>query len=339
MRNDTRVAFNAYLDALAQLNGIESAREKFTVSPTVQQKLEQKIQASSAFLQSIGVYGVDEQSGSKIGLGIGQPIAGTTDTTQKDRVPVDPTTLDEDGYFCTQTNFDTAIRYALLDAWAKFPEFQTMIRDAIVKRQGLDRICIGFNGKARVATSDRAANPLLQDVNVGWLQKIRVNAPDRYMHEHVEGSGKIKVGNVAGSDYKNLDALVYDALSLLDPWYRDDPQIMVVVGSDLLADKYFPVINSSNAATEMAALDMVVSSKRMGGKQAVTVPYVPANTLMITKLANLSMYYQNGARRRTIVDNAKRDQIENYESSNEAYVVEDHGGAVLIENIEIEAAA
>ncbi|WP_230413956.1 P2 family phage major capsid protein, partial [Undibacterium umbellatum] len=41
------------------------------------------------------------------------------------------------------------------------------------------------------------------------------------------------------------------------------------------------------------------------------------------------------ARRRQIVDNAKRDRIENYESSNDAYVVEDYGIAALVENIEL----
>jgi hypothetical protein len=49
----------------------------------------------------------------------------------------------------------------------------------------------------------------------------------------------------------------------------------------------------------------------------------------------LSLYYQDSARRRTIVDNAKRDRIENFESSNDAYVVEDLGRAAMAENIEI----
>jgi P2 family phage major capsid protein len=177
MRNETRVAFNQYLSAIAQLNGVPDAAVKFTVDPAVQQTLEGHIQASSAFLQRINVVGVEAQSGEKIGLGIGSPIASTTDTSTKDRQPIDPTTLDSNGYFCTQTNFDTAIKYARLDAWAQRPEFQTLFRDAIVQRSALDRICIGFNGTSRAATSDRAANPLLQDVNKGWLQKWRETAP------------------------------------------------------------------------------------------------------------------------------------------------------------------
>lgn len=112
---------------------------------------------------------VTEQSGQLLGLGVGSTIAGTTDTTAKDREPSDPTAMSDITYKCEQTNFDTAITYAKLDLWTKFQDFQTRIRDAIVKRQALDRIMIGFNGIKREKTSNRTANPLLQDVNKGWL--------------------------------------------------------------------------------------------------------------------------------------------------------------------------
>ena len=72
---------------------------------------------------------------------------------------------------------------------------------------------------------------------------------------------------------------------------------------------------------------------RIGGLQAARAPNFPAGAILITRYDNLSRYYQEGARRRTIIDNPKRDQIENYESSNDAYVVEDYGLAALAENI------
>ncbi|WP_186210146.1 phage major capsid protein, P2 family [Burkholderia gladioli] len=339
MRNDARKKFNDYMSAIERLNGVPDAKTKFAVSPSVQQKLENRIQQSSAFLQSINIIPVVEQMGSKVGLGLGQPIASTTDTTQKDRVPTDPTSMDENGYLCSQTNFDTALSYARIDAWAHFDDFQTRVRDAIVQGQALDRIRIGFNGTSRAATSDRDANPLLQDVNIGWLQKVRTAAPQRVMHEAVTGSGKVKIGTSAGTDYKNIDALAYDALQLLDPWFVEDPAVVVVLGSALMHDKYFPFINGSNDALNAAAVDMVVSNKRVGGKQAVMAPYFPANTLMITRLDNLSLYYQTGGRRRSIIDNPRRDRIENYESSNESYVVENYGCAAIVENIEVEPVA
>ena len=55
---------------------------------------------------------------------------------------------------------------------------------------------------------------------------------------------------------------------------------------------------------------------------------------MVTLLNNLSIYYQRSARRRMLINNPKRDQLENYESSNDAYVIEDFGAAMFAENIE-----
>lgn len=332
MRKDTRLVFNAYKAAIAQLNGTQDVSEKFSVDPSVQQTLETRIQESSDFLSRINIIGVTEQSGEKLGLGIGSPVASTTDTSKEDRVPIDPTALDGTGYFCTQTNFDTLIKYSKLDAWAKFPDFQTRIRDLILKRQALDIMTIGFNGISRAATSNRATNPLLQDVNIGWLQKYRNHAAQRVMHEVAAGSNKVKIG--ATGDYKNLDALVMDAVNnLIDPWHQEDTELVVILGRDLMADKYFPLVNTNQAPSEQIAADMIISQKRVGGLQAVRAPFFPAGTMMVNRLDNLSRYYQEGGRRRTVVDNAKRDQIENYESSNDAYVVEDYGLGCLIENI------
>ncbi|MCL9854313.1 phage major capsid protein, P2 family [Ralstonia solanacearum] len=337
MRNDTRRLYAAYKAEIAKLNGVERVDEKFSVSPSVQQKLETKVQESSDFLSRINVYGVAEQEAEKIGLGVSGPVASTTDTTQQDRQTADISTLDGRRYRCEQTNSDTHITYQKLDAWAKFPDFQTRIRDAIIKRQALDRIMIGFNGVSRAATSDRAANPMLQDVNKGWLQSLREQAPQRVIQGGKAGD-KIAIGG-DGADYGNLDALVFDMVNhLVEPWYAEDPELVVVCGRSLLADKYFPLVNKDRDPTQQIAADLIISQKRIGNLPAVRVPYFPANALLVTRLDNLSIYYQEGGRRRTILDNAKRDRIENYESSNDAYVIEDLACAAMAENIALAAA-
>ncbi|MCW6031606.1 phage major capsid protein, P2 family [Pantoea sp. JK] len=340
MKKNTRFAFNAYLMQLAKLNGVpvEELSSKFNVEPSVAQTLEDTIQQSAAFLTLVNVIGVPEQSGQLLGLGVGSTIAGTTDTTAKDREPTDPTVMSDIEYRCEQTNFDTAITYAKLDLWAKFQDFQTRIRDAIVKRQALDRIMIGFNGIARAKSSNRTANPLLQDVNKGWLQKVREDAPDNVLGS-VTKDGEttaepVKVGK--GGAYANLDALVMDAVNeLIDPIFQDDDELVVICGRELLADKYFPLVNNEQDNTNKLAADLIISQKRMGGLQAVRAPYFPANAVLITRLDNLSIYWQEESRRRSLIDNPKRDRIENFESVNEAYVVEDYRCAALVENITI----
>ncbi|WP_416261806.1 phage major capsid protein, P2 family [Gibbsiella quercinecans] len=342
MKPITRKKYKAFVNQVAHLNHLEDVVDvaaKFTVEPSVSQTLEEKIQENSGFLQQINILPVDEQSGSKIGLGIDRPIASTTDTDSKDREPIDPTSLDDIGYMCTQTNFDTALKYSKLDVWAKFKDFQVRIRNQIVKRQALDRIMIGWNGTSRAKTSDITTNKLLQDVNIGWLEKIRKAAPDQVMSKIVGADGtvtseKIRIGK--NGDYHNLDALVMDAVNeLIATWFQDDTELVAIVGRSLLADKYFPLVNKEQENSEMLASDIIISQKRLGGLQAVRVPYFPDNTILITRLDNLSIYWQDGTRRRAIIDNPRRDRIENFESVNEAYVVEDYECAALIENIDV----
>ncbi|MCC5811309.1 MAG: phage major capsid protein, P2 family [Ectothiorhodospiraceae bacterium] len=338
MRNDTRIHFEHFAERIAQLNGVSDASKTFSVEPSVQQTLEAKIQESSEFLGRINIIGVDELKGEKLRLGVSGPIAGRTNVNDKDRQTRDVADMEDHGYECRFTEFDTHIGYARLDAWAKFPNFQTMLRDAIVRQQALDRIMIGFNGTSAAADTDRVANPLLQDVNIGWLQQYRTHAEERVMAEaNKEGSvaGKVRVGK--GGDYENLDALVYDAVNeLIDPWHRESTDLVVICGRQLLADKYFPLIQEhAGTPTEARALDLIVSQRRMGGLQAVRVPFVPDGALLITTLDNLSIYWQRGARRRNIIENPKRNRIENYESSNDAYVVEDYGAGCMVENVEV----
>ncbi|MGL8117093.1 phage major capsid protein, P2 family [Salmonella sp. NW658] len=341
MKKNTKFAFNAYLQQLARLNGVEveELSSKFTVEPSVQQTLEDEIQQSAAFLTFINISPVDEQSGQLLGLGVGSTIAGTTDTTKQDREPTDPMVMKDIEYKCEQTNYDTVLTYAKLDLWAKFQDFQVRIRNAIVKRQALDRIMIGFNGVKRAKTSNRAENPLLQDVNKGWLQKIREDAPDHVMGSKTTEDGTttaepVKVG--LGGKYVNLDAVVMDTVNeLIDVEYQDDDELVVVCGRELLSDKYFPLVNKEQDNSEKIAADLIISQKRMGGLQAVRAPFFPANALLITRLDNLSIYWQEDTRRRSVIDNPKRDRIENFESVNEAYVVEDYRCAALVENIEI----
>ena len=78
MRRETRVAFAAYVSQIALLNSVEAAEvtsTKFTVAPSVEQKLEEKIQESSDFLNSISVVMVPNQVGQKVGVGATRPIA------------------------------------------------------------------------------------------------------------------------------------------------------------------------------------------------------------------------------------------------------------------------
>ena len=328
MRQETRFKFNAYLSRVAELNGIDAGdvSKKFTVEPSVTQTLMNTMQESSDFLTRINIVPVSEMKGEKIGIGVTGSIASTTDTAGgTERQPKDFSKLASNKYEC--------------DLWARYQDFQLRIRNAIIKRQSLDFIMAGFNGVKRAETSDRSSNPMLQDVAVGWLQKYRNEAPARVMSKVTDEEGRttsevIRVGK--GGDYVSLDALVMDATNnLIEPWYQEDPDLVVIVGRQLLADKYFPIVNKEQDNSEMLAADVIISQKRIGNLPAVRVPYFPADAMLITKLENLSIYYMDDSHRRVIVENPKLDRVENYESMNIDYVVEDYAAGCLVEKIKV----
>lgn len=344
MRNDTRKHFNNFLANQAALNGVASAVEKFAIDPTVQQRLENKIQETSEFLNSINIVPVTEMEGEKLALGVTGPVASRTNTENKDRQTRDLKDLKAQRYRCERINYDTHIRYQTMDMWAKFKDFQIRLSRAILERCALDRIMVGFNGVSAAADTDLVANPLGQDIAKGWLQGLREAAPENVLSEGAAAAGKVKVGQdanglkLAAAHYGTLDGMVYDTIKkMLDPWHVGAADLVCITGRDMMHDKLFPLVDSQKAPSEKLAADIVVSQRRLGGLQVVEVPHFPESAILITSLKNLSIYYQEGARRRAVIDNPKRDRVETYESSNDAFVIEDLGKACLIENIELQA--
>ena len=360
MRNDTRALFTGFVSQIALLNNVPAATTQFAVAPVIEQKLEDKIRASSEFLQAINIIPVTQQEGQVLGIGASRSIAGRTDTSGGNRR--NPAAIGDSGekrrYLCKKTNFDWSRGYAILDAWRHRAEFEEILRDDIIAQIAQDRIMIGFHGVEAADETDRDANPNLEDVNEGWLFKVRRDAPEQVLddgdltvHDDDTDDDALKaiyvkpgvdlfdeeLGNQqdAAADYSSLDALVLDAKRMIHERHRGDNDLVVIVGHDLVDDKYFTIAQTTGAtATEVEATDRILrSTKMIGGLQAVRVSGFPANAVMITKLSNLSIYWQEETRRRQLKDEPEYDRIANYESINEAYVVEEYQIVALVENI------
>ncbi len=342
MKNQTRKLYTGFLENIADLNNVDDVTVSFAVDPSVAQKLETKQQESSAFLGRINVFLVDELEGETVGIVSSGPIASRTNVSTNDRQTKSATGEVAQRYRCEETDYNTHISWAKLDQWAKFDDFEVRIQGVIVNQQALDRIRIGFRGTHVAVESNLANFPNLEDMNIGWLQELRLKSPGQVMgsttvkgaSDRVAGvTTKVPVKVGPAQEYKNLDALVIDAIEGLDPWHRERTDLIVIVGRKLVHDKYFKVINSADKPTEMLAADVIMSEKRLGGLPAVRVPFFPDDALLVTTFENLSIYVQEDSRRRHLEENPKRKRIEDFQSSNDDYVVEDHGLAVLVETI------
>ena len=341
MRNTTRKHFNRMKGKVAEANHVHDVSEKFNLDPAIEQVLVDKMGESSAFLKQINIFPVTSPKGQNLGLGVGSPIAGRTDTDVKDRQTVYAGQMDGDTYECVQTNFDSHIGYKQMDAWAALGDFEGRYRRATLRRVSLDRIMIGWNGTRAAKETDKATYPLLEDVNIGWMEKVRLYSPKNIMGYDSTGAvndNEYTIGE--GGMYGTLDALAFDVMSnLLDPWHVGGEDLVLLLGRELWVNHGLTLYNDNRSATEKNALQVWFAKEAVAGLPTVTVPFFPARGLVVTSYDNLSIYFESSAVRRAIIDNPKRDRVEEYLSSNDAYVIEDYGkfgavrpGAIKLKN-------
>lgn len=341
LAGNARAALDRYMARQAQLNHVSvgALEKRFTVDPAVQQRLENTQMLSSGLLQKINVIGVKEQEGEKVLIGTTGPIArtnSTSDGTQR-RNPATVHDLEARRYRCDQVNYDTAIGYPQLDAWAGHADFPLRISQQIARQVALDRIMIGFNGTSHALISDFAKNPLLQDILPGWLAQIRQKAPQRVMSDVTISTRDMTNKVVGEGKYSNPDALVQDARSsLLDEWHKEAPDLVVLIGRDLLNSLRLPYINTLSATSpnvELLAGQLILSSEMIGGLPVYVAPFFPKDAMLITAFSNLSIYYLLGGLRRLMREEPEYNRLAVYQSSVDGYVVEDLGKVALIDKL------
>ncbi|MCK9818562.1 phage major capsid protein, P2 family [Pseudomonas sp. MAFF 302046] len=321
--------------AIAETYGVELSTKMFSVEPSIAQELNEAITAKSDFLERINVLGVDEIKGEKIFFGVAGPVTGRTNTNTTDREAKDASSLAHNQYELSSTESDVSLKYAKIDAWAKFPEFHQLYSAAVQKQIALDRIMIGFHGTHAAEQTDLDEYPLLQDVNKGWLQQAREQIPAQVLKQGKE-AGKVTLGE--GGDYANLDALVHDTKQMVDERLRDGGDLVAIIGSDLLAaDKAKLYSKQGSTPTEKERIEEAQVIATYGGLPAFTVAFFPVNAVLVTSWDNLSIYYQSTSWRKQTIDNPKRSRVEDYNSRNEGYVIEQLEKFALTENVELKA--
>lgn len=329
MNNKTRELLREWLNSTAKSNSVESVMASYAVTPEEAERLTERLRESTEMLGLINILPTSEVEGVAGSLTAGGSLAKRTAPNHTR----EPRNFSVDGvpYECHRTEYDAAVPYSLLDRWAtaRFPEFKQRLEAALLAQQGLDMLTVGFNGTTAAAVTDSTANPLLQDVNIGWLQKLRESAPERV---------KTSVTIGAAGDYSTLDELVYDAIQLLAPCHRKRPGNVVMIDRDLLHTKL--LANAKTAEESSLAqlvLTRILASNQIAGLPIFDAPGFPAGKVLVTSLSNLSIYVQG--QRRFIKEQPRLNRLYSYSAQSEAYVVEDDSRCGLIEGIEFLATA
>lgn len=358
-----RRALDGLFSAIGQANGVNDVSRQFSLSPTSEQRLEDMQREQVGFLQRINTLPRRDLIGQVLGLGTHNMIGSRISRANLPRKPKYAGRMQDRAFQLYDTLFDTWLPWEIVDAWSKFEDFAQRYAKHVATSTALTRIMVGWHGVEAAEDTDAEDNPLGEDLNIGWLQKLRLEKAD-----HVMGRATVTAGGVttatgvaapiyigpdadtADGDFKNIDALAYDLIAGMPSWARSSTDHVVIVSQDLVDEKYFPMVNRPLADTidggkstsDQAVSDIVMSAKQIGGRPAAIVPFFPEGTMLITPLgkpnaensSNLSMYYQENSRRRYIKDEPENMAgLVDYNSVNEGYVIEDTDFAVMAENI------
>lgn len=325
--------FVAFCAAMAATYGVSTVAEQFTVEPTKAQVLQDKITERDEFLKKINVVPVDEMKGQKVLGAVANVIGKRTNTALNKRTTKNVLSLGAKDYELFKTEHDVNIKYNQIDSWAKFPDFKDRYSKWVQTAIALARVTTGWYGVSVAIETDPEENPNGEDLNKGWLQLLREYNEGAQWFDGSEGTAvadEIRIGE--GGDFVNLDAAVFACLQMVNPIHRKRNDLVVFIGEDLLAYEQAKLYEAQGRTpSEKERIKNLLVNRTYGGLPSDTPTAFPPRGIFITSYDNLSIYYQGTSVRRTVKDNPEQDQVDDFNSLNEGYVIEDEEKAAGFE--------
>ncbi|MGU5680582.1 phage major capsid protein, P2 family [Aeromonas allosaccharophila] len=334
-----RQRLEKYSAALAKTYGIpvNVLDKQFSViSGPVETGLRAGLLASVEFLSLITCMDVDQIKGQVVQVGIGKLFTGRKkDGRFNGKIGVAGNT-----YELTETDSCASLDWATLCVWANAGsegEFIKLVGEFINTAFALDILRVGWNGVSAEETTDPAAHPLGEDVNKGWHQLAREWNGGSQIIKAEEGK-KIYFDPDGKGDYKTLDEMASDLINTtIDPLFRQDPRLVVLVGTELVAAAQAKLYSEATKPSEQIAAQKLAES--IAGRKAYIPPFFPGKRMVVTTLDNLHCYTQRGTRNRKAEDNQDKKCFDNQYWRMEGYAIGEHLAYGGFEEADIEIGA
>ncbi|WP_445399936.1 phage major capsid protein, P2 family [Zobellella sp. An-6] len=325
-----------YFSQLAQGYGIDISKlgQLFSVTGPQETRLRAALLDAVDFLRMITMTDVDQIKGQVVDVGIGSIHSGR----KADGRFLKHVGVGGHNYELIETDSGAVLPWSTLAVWANAGgegEFMRQVNEFINRSFALDMLRVGFNGTSAAANTDPVANPLGQDVNKGWQQLVRewndgsqiVGSAQNKIYFDPEGQG----------DYRTLDAMASDLInSTIDPAFRNDPRLTVLVGADLVATAQGRLYQQADKPTEQIAAQQLATS--VAGRRAMTPPFFPGKRMVVTIPANLQLLTQRGTRQRSAAHNQDRKGFESQYWRMEGYAVGEYRAYASFDEAGVEIA-
>ncbi|PNG65112.1 phage major capsid protein, P2 family [Vibrio vulnificus] len=317
-----------FTSAVVEAASATEGAKMFNVTPPMETKLRQAIMMSDAFLAMISMLPVQQIKGQVIDVG-SDGLSTGRDNTKRFSVDVGQ---DGNTYELVKTDSGARILWETMTQWANSgskDEWLKMMKNAISMRFARDILRIGFNGTSIAEKTDPVANPLGQDVNKGWLTIVKEKKAGQVL-----ASATLDPTGAAADSYKNLDSLVQDLINTtIAPEHREDPDLIVLVGHNLVAAEQHRLLESANTPTEHKAAQQL--AKTIAGRKAMTPSFFPANQIWVTTAKNLQVLTQEGTQWRRQVNDEDELCYKQNHIRMEGYAVGNMNKFAAIENVTI----
>jgi len=193
-------SLNTYMSAIARDAGMRftpgSALASFPVPPKTHERLISLTvdQDHTGFLRKINIVsGLKETEGKLLYGDLDNHVLKRSNPPTNVREPSVAAQRSERTYSLKSTEADLMLDWDKLNAYARFPDFQEVLRNQLALRIANDRLFVGWNGVDALASATTAQ---IANLNKGWIQRMREERPDNVIGEIVPGSGKIFVGGI-----------------------------------------------------------------------------------------------------------------------------------------------
>lgn len=312
MENITTEKFNEYK---ANLGGEKYSNESYMYEHEKIEKIIKQAIKKHSFLNLITTK-FEKETHNKI-YELSLPIVSNTDTEKHDRTPrnfVQSASLFE----CAQINLDTIISHKDLDVFA-LVDFEQEFNSRLGADLAQNLTMVGFHGTHRALDSDPENNPLGQDVAKGWNAQLK------------EKNQFIHAPDFAG---KSPAQLMKKGLEKLPERLRESGDLIAICGRDVL-DRAFVNLEPKQLNTQNGVL--LTAQNLIGGLRAISVPFFPADCILITTLSNLAIYFKQNTARLFFIQEPRENSLKIFFSVMLDFALENHRHAVLIHGIDTEA--
>lgn len=291
----------------------ENFKAEYEASPRIMRQWITREVKSADFLRRVDTQFKREKAGEVVSMGVEKLISRTNKRADKKyRRRGDPSDVKGRKYEMEKLYQDTEIPHDRIDDWAEQPNFLNLWRNAVHQKRADEIQMIGFHGKTRAEESDPEAHPMGEDLAVGWLQRIREyrcqsdeikpRVDTLYVNEvttkddEISDIKPVKIGDVAGADFKNIHELVKAMSALVPEHLRSNLEL--VISQNLLDKDDVAFYRNKTSEVEKEKREKAVTL--IGGYPPSTAKHFPSNAVLLADLDQLKlMFYRKGTRTST----------------------------------------